>query len=206
MTEPFAPLAFPVITDAALARRAASADVRGHAAGYAAGLRAAHVETEAIRARMDAEHAARLADLESLVVDRLAVLERAAAALRDRVAPVLAAAEESVASAAVDLAEAVVGYAVRASRTDPTVVGGPSAAAEATLRRALDVAAAPVVTAVRLSPADAVAVADLAVPVPVVADPTLRDGDAVVDLPDGLLDARIDAALARARVALGGTR
>jgi flagellar assembly protein FliH len=206
LTEPFAPLAFPVITDAALARRAASADVRGHAAGYASGLRAAHVETEAIRARMDAEHAARLADLEALVVDRLAVLDRAAAALQARIVPVLDAAEESVTSAAVELADAVVGYAVRASRADASVLGGPSVAAEVTLRRALDVAAAPVVTAVRLSPADAAALADLAMPVPVVADPALRDGDAVVDLPDGLLDARIDAALSRARAALGGVR
>ncbi|PYY38665.1 MULTISPECIES: hypothetical protein [unclassified Curtobacterium] len=207
MTDAFAPVAFPVITDAALARRAASADVRGHAAGYAAGLRAAQVETDAARARMDAEHAARLSDLEAFVVDRLAVLDRAAAALQARVAPVLADAEQSVASAAVDLAEAVVGYAVRASRADDVDgVSGRPAAAEETLRRALAAASAPVVTAVRLSPADAAAVADLTMPVPVVADASLRDGDAVVDLPDGLLDARIDAALDRARAALGGVR
>lgn len=209
MTDRFAPVAFPVITDAALTRRAASADVRGHAAGYAAGLRAAQVETDALRVRMDAEHAARLAALDAVVADRVAVLDRAAAALQARVAPVLAAAEESLASAAVDLAEAVVGAAVRASRPtgdDVDATGRRAASAEETLRRALEVAAAPVVTAVRLSPADAAALDGLSLPVTVVADPSLRDGDAVVDLPDGLLDARVDAALDRARTALGGVR
>ncbi|MFS2031944.1 hypothetical protein ACEN85_17785, partial [Curtobacterium sp. CT11-45] len=59
--------------------------------------------------------------------------------------------------------------------------------------------------AVRLSVADAARVAELDLPVPVVADPSLHDGDAVVDLPDGLLDARIATALDRARTALGVT-
>jgi flagellar assembly protein FliH len=209
LTDRFAPVAFPVITDAALTRRAASADVRGHAAGYAAGLRAAQVETDALRARMDAEHEARLAALDAVVGERVAVLDRAAAALQARVAPVLAAAEESVASAAVDLAEAVLGAAIRASRPDgddAVATGRRAASAEETLRRALATAASPVVTAVRLSPADAAVLDGLAMPVPVVADPALRVGDAVVDLPDGLLDARIDAALDRARAALGGVR
>ncbi|PYY43336.1 hypothetical protein [Curtobacterium sp. MCPF17_046] len=209
MTDAFAPVAFPVITDAAVTRRAASADVRGHAAGYAAGLRVAQVETEALRARLVAEHEARLAALDAVVAERVAVLDRAAAALQARVAPVLAAAEESVAAAAVDLAEAVVGSAIRASRPDgdgsgPT--GRRAASAEETVRRALAAADAPVATAVRLSPADAAVLADVTLPVPVVADLALRDGDAVVDLPDGVLDARIDAALARARVALGVLR
>jgi len=131
------------------------------------------------------------------------------------VAPVLADAEASVASAAVDLAEAIVGNVVRASRPahDATVADGPdgpgsqeariASGAEATVRRALASVDRTVPVAVRLSPADAARVAGLDLPVPVVADGTLRDGDAVVDLPDGMLDARIATALDRARTALG---
>ncbi len=78
--------------------------------------------------------------------------------------------------------------------------------AETTVRRALASIDRSVPVAVRLSPADAARVADVDLPVPVVADPALRDGDAVVDLPDGILDARIATALDRARTALGVER
>lgn len=209
MTDTFAPIAFPVITDAALARRAASADVRGHAAGYAAGLRVAQTETEALRARLEAEHAVRTAELDAAVAGRLAALDAAVTALHGRVAPVLAVAEASVTVAALDLADAVVGYAIRASRPEgdgdgPT--GRRAASAEETVRRALAEVDQTIAVAVRLAPADALAIAGLDLPVPVRSDPTLSAGDAVVDLPDGLLDARIDTALDRARAALGVTR
>ena len=223
-------VAFPVIGDAAGRDRAASADVRGHAAGYAAGLRAAQAETDALRARLEAEHAARLASVHADTARRIAVLDAATNAMLSQVTPVLDAAEQSVAAAAVDLAEAVVGYAIRASRqsadtTDglgplapvpdrcgacgatgrPSAWGGARGAsgAEATVVRALASIDRTVALAVRLSVADAARVTDLALPVPVVADPMLSDGDAVVDLPDGLLDARIATALDRARTALG---
>jgi len=223
-------VAFPVIGDAAGRDRAASADVRGHAAGYAAGLRAAQAETDALRARLEVEHAARLASVHADTARRVAVLDAATNAMLSQVTPVLDAAEQSVAAAAVDLAEAVVGYAIRASRqsadtTDgqgplapvpdrcgacgatgrPSAWGGARGAsgAEATVVRALASIDRTVAVAIRLSVGDAARVADLDLPVPVVADPTLSDGDAVVDLPDGLLDARITTALDRARTALG---
>lgn len=200
-------VAFPVIGDAAGRDRAASADVRGHAAGYAAGLRAAQAETDALRARLEAEHAARLASMHADTARRVAVLDAATNAMLSQVTPVLDAAEQSVAAAAVDLAEAVVGYAIRASRQSADTTDGPEArgasGAEATVVRALASVDRTVAVAVRLSVTDAARVADLDLPVPVVADPTLRDGDAVVDLPDGLLDARITTALDRARTALG---
>jgi flagellar assembly protein FliH len=206
-------VAFPVIADAAGRDRAASADVRGHAAGYAAGLRAAQAETDALRVRLEAEHAARLASMHADTARRIAVLDAATNAMLSQVTPVLDAAEQSVAAAAVDLAEAVVGYAIRASRPSDAASGGPADAhslearvgsgAEATVLRALASIDRTVAVAVRLSVGDAARVADLDLPVPVVADPTLSDGDAVVDLPDGLLDARIATALDRARTALG---
>ncbi|MCS5522070.1 hypothetical protein NY551_04895 [Curtobacterium flaccumfaciens pv. oortii] len=208
-------VAFPVLADPAGRERASSADVRGHAAGYTAGLRAAQAETDALRARLEAEHAARVTALQADTARRIAVLDAATNAMLSTVAPVLADAEASVASAAVDLAEAIVGNVVRASRPahDATVVDGSdgqgsreariASGAEATVRRALASVDRTVPVAVRLSPADTARVAGLDLPVPVVADGALRDGDAVVDLPDGMLDARIATALDRARTALG---
>ena len=208
-------VAFPVLADPAGRERASSADVRGHAAGYTAGLRAAQAETDALRARFETEHAARVTALQADTARRIAVLDAATNAMLSTVAPVLADAEASVASAAVDLAEAIVGNVVRASRPahDATVADGPdgqgsreariASGAEATVRRALASVDRTVPVAVRLSPADAARVADLDLPVPVVVDGALRDGDAVVDLPDGMLDARIATALDRARTALG---
>jgi len=204
----FERLTFPVVADAGFANRVASAEVRGHAAGYAAGLRAAHAETEALRAQLDAAHAARSAALEAETARRVAALAAATDALLARTVPVLESAEQSVVDAAMELAEAAVGYAIRASRpavgtASAGLEARPASGAEATVRRALALVDHAVAIAVRLSPADAAAVAALDLPVAVRADATLADGDAVVDLPDGVLDARIGVALDRAKAALG---
>ncbi|MEV7933139.1 hypothetical protein [Curtobacterium sp. NPDC089185] len=204
-------VAFPVLGSATTRDLAAAADVRGHAAGYAAGLRAAQAETDALRARLEAEHAARLAALHAEAVRRVQVLDAATAALLSQVVPVLRDAEESLVQASLDLAEAVVGYSVRTARSAADGVDDgrealPAPGAEATVRRALAAVDATVALAVRVSPADAARVADAGFTVPVVGDPSLRDGDAVVDLPDGMLDARLGAALDRARDALGVPR
>lgn len=206
-------MTFPVITGTSDRDRAASADVRGHAAGYAAGLRAAQAETDALRVRLEAEHAARVASMHADTARRIAVLDAATTAMLSQVTPVLDAAEQSVAAAALNLAEAVVGYAIRASRPSDAAPAGPADAhgleargasgAEATVMRALASIDRTVAVAIRLSVGDAARVADLDLPVPVVADASLADGDAVVDLPDGLVDARIATALGRARTALG---
>lgn len=207
-------VAFPVIGGTAATARATSADVRGHAAGYAAGLRAAQAETDALRARLEAEHTARIASQQADTARRIAVLDAATTAMLSQVAPVLDTAERSVAAAALDLAEAVVGYAIRSSRPSDGATAGPdgtgleargASGAQATVERALASIDRTIAVAVRVSVADAARVADLDLPVPVVADPTLSDGDAVVDLPNGLLDARIATALDRARTALGVT-
>jgi flagellar assembly protein FliH len=202
-------VAFPVIGSAAARDRAASADVRGHAAGYAAGLRAAQAETDALRARLEAEHTARVASMQADTARRIAVLDAATTAMLSQVTPVLEAAEQSVAAAALDLAEAVVGYAIRASRQSDGAPDGHgleargASGAEVTVRRALASIDRRLAVAIRLSVGDTARVAGLDLPVPVVADPALSDGDAVVDLPDGMLDARIQTALDRARTALG---
>ncbi|PCN47608.1 hypothetical protein Csp2054_10840 [Curtobacterium sp. 'Ferrero'] len=206
-------LTFPALTrnthdttaSGATATAAAAAEVRGHATGYAAGLRAAQAETDALHARLRAEHDQRLASLTADTVRRVAVLDAATNALLSQLVPVLRDAEASLAAAAVDLAEAVVGHVIRASRPvdGDALEERPGPGAEATVLRALASVDASVALAVRVSVDDAARVAGLATAVPIVADPALSDGDAVVDLPDGLLDARIGAALDRARAALG---
>ncbi|PZE75803.1 hypothetical protein DEI82_07855 [Curtobacterium sp. MCBD17_019] len=200
----FTRIAYPSIAAPAEERRKAQADVRGHAAGYAAGLRAAEAEASVRRAELEAEHVARTAALEARTAAAVAALETATRALVARVVPVLHEAEETVVTTAVELAEAVVGHEIRASRAVPSdgrEAQHPSGAL-ATVRRVLASLDTDVALAVRLSPADAAAVAGAALPVPVVADPALRDGDAVVDLPSGILDARITTAFARVRAAL----
>jgi flagellar assembly protein FliH len=201
---------FPVLGAGAGTTADPAAEVRGHAAGYAAGLRAAQAETAALQVRLQAEHDQRLASLTADTVRRVAVLDAATNALLSQVVPVLRDAEASLADAAVDLAEAVVGYAIRASRLDGATGDSREArgasGAEATVLRALASIDPTVALRVRVSVADAARVADLDTAVPVVGDPSLSDGDAVVDLPDGLLDARIGAALDRAREALGAAR
>ncbi len=199
MTDRFAPVAFPVITDAALTRRAASADVRGHAAGYAAGLRAAQVETERApgpdgrRARGPARRARRrrrrprrpssTAPAAGAAGPRRAGARRRRGVARQR-GPSTWRRPSSCRGAGLPSDRRRRGRdrsSCRVRRGDPASCarggrgprrdGGPP------------------------QPADAAALDGLSLPVPVVADPSLRDGDAVVDLPDGLLDAPVDAAL-----------
>ncbi|MBD8610993.1 hypothetical protein IFT77_10895 [Frigoribacterium sp. CFBP 13729] len=78
--------------------------------------------------------------------------------------------------------------------------------ARAAVSRALDGLDRSLVVGVRLHPADLAALGDAvaASSVPLVADARLARGDAEVDLPASLVDARLVTALARARTALLG--
>jgi flagellar assembly protein FliH len=176
------------------------AHAAGYAAGYAGGAReAARAATaEAVRGeerraaaeeRQSAEHAAAISALAS-----------AAAAAAARTAPVLADAERALHAAALELATVVLGCELADGERS----------ARAALARVLGDPQVPGVHTVRLSPRDldalraAGGVPDIA-GLELVADPTLAPGDAIGRHPDGYLDARIAAALARARVALLGT-
>lgn len=209
----FAPLAYPVL-DAQRAAGAVSAvaspgvdlpasadllreraEARGHAAGYAAGLRLAERELETRRDELEALHVERLVRLEAQVAVRVAALEAATRALDARVAPVVAEAEGTLATLAVELAEAVLGHTLRSD---------PASAAEAALRRALAVVDPALVVSVRMHPDDVAVLAGAtgdSCPV-LVADPSLSRGDAEADLPVGHVDARLTTAAARMRVAL----
>ncbi|MFJ8895132.1 FliH/SctL family protein [Leifsonia sp. NPDC102414] len=192
----FAPVAIPVIAETAEAvAQGDAARSRGYAAGYADGLRAAAEEQQAWLAAADAD---READ-DAAAAERLAVLaaalRNAAIELRESTVPVLAEAENSLVEAAFSLAQAVVGDAL-ANRV---------AAANAAVSRVLGGDVAGAVSVVRLNPEDLAAIGQGAAgdAVRLVADPALAPGDAIGELPDGWLDARIHSAMDRAREALG---
>jgi flagellar assembly protein FliH len=187
----FSPIAFPALPGRGTDERDS---IRGHAAGYAAGRKQAEKEVAALRESIRAE-AARAAELASAQLrSALDALARAAADLRARQAPVLQSVDASIAAAAIELAEAVVGHELATA----------DGSARAALERASG-AEVPVGTVVRVSPQDIALIAAQAGDQPgieLVADDGLQPGDAVVELAHGSIDARVSASLARAKAAL----
>lgn len=193
-----ATVAFPALdapgeADLPTQRAGASAHAAGFAAGFAAGARAA--SRAAAQARVVAEERA-LADDRRRAAEHaaaLAALDAAVRGARSQTAPVLAEAQATLHRCALELATAVLGVELS---------DGPTGAVAALAR----VAAADVEPVViHLNPDDLRALgADPQLPegARLVADPSLARGDAVADLADGWLDARIGAALERARAAL----
>lgn len=181
-----------------LDRARSAAHAEGYAAGWATGMHAAasraSAEAERVRAENDraiAEHRARLAR-------SIQALDDAAAALERRAVPAIAEIESLILSSAFAIAEAMVG----------NVVADAEVRAPAALSRVLALAPAGEPVTVRLSPADhALLAADApatgARDVVLVADPELRDGDAVATCGVTEIDARISGGLARVATALG---
>ncbi|HEY0487235.1 MAG TPA: FliH/SctL family protein [Mycobacteriales bacterium] len=179
-------------------REAARAE--GYSAGWADGRRVAAAEARtraaAVAGEVAASEHARRASHESA----MAAVARAAGELERRVVPVAEEMAEAVLTAALVLAQAVLGREL-AITTD----GGADA-----LRRALDLVPRLRPVTVRLNPAD---LATLAVhdstaefdgrQVTLVPDATLAPGDAVALCDATEIDARLGAALDRAAKALG---
>ncbi|MCM3661963.1 flagellar assembly protein FliH [Georgenia satyanarayanai] len=176
----------------------------GYTAGWSAGARAAAQDAEEQRRRGAEELAVRAQQAATAAQEALGVLAQAAEAARRRSAPVLTEAQDALTRAAVDLAETVLGSELRDG----------DASARSALRRALSVRDEGLVR-VRLNPEDLAHLAatlgalpiELHLPdgVELVPDPTLGRGDALSELEEGYLDARVDAALSRVRDALGVT-
>ncbi|HSP76232.1 MAG TPA: hypothetical protein VLO31_08465 [Cryobacterium sp.] len=205
-------MSFPSLRDERDAGDDASR-ARGHAAGYAAGLRAAAADVEARVAHLDAEQEAAVRHGQARVDRAVVLLASAAAALHERTVPVIQEAEDTLVATALELAEAILGHSL----------GDADASARAALGRALgsvttgtDGTAVPSAAlgtlrphSVRMNPADLdlidlVTRADAGVAF--TADAALARGDAIAEFPDGFLDARIGSALARAKAALHGAR
>lgn len=196
--------AYAGTTSADVAHRA-EGYAAGYASGYAAGAREAARAAQTEAARVQRERAEADVRRAAEHADALAVLARAARAAADRSAPVLAASEATLHAAGLDLAVAVLG----------TELADAPTAARAALRRVRQQDPAREVHTVRLHPRDLAVVrtalgsgADALAGLPdltgveLVADPALAPGDAVGEFPEGYLDARIGAALDRARTAL----
>lgn len=172
-----------------------AAQAAGWAAGYAAGARQAAAEAAEQRAALAAQSAhaeqQRTAEHASVVT----ALARAAQDLRDRRAPVLDDALDALHAAALELAVGLLGVELSDAST----------AARAALARVLAAGALPDDVVVHLHPRDAAALAAAGdeVGVTVVPDASLAPGDALAVHAEGLLDARLDAAVARVRTALG---
>ena len=194
---PFSPVSLPSLSHPDAERIETQSRTRGHAAGYAAGIRAAQKEQAEQQAVRDAEYGeamnAGLAEIERAV----ATLAAAARAADARTALVVQESQDALAAATIELAEAVLGHEL----------SDGDRSARSALARALGTVPRAEVTGVRLNPQDlerldpdVVAQAG----VDLIADPSLLPGDALALLPDGYLDARIGAALGRAKAALAG--
>jgi flagellar assembly protein FliH len=193
----FARLTFPSLGVIEPSEDLDRARIRGHAAGYAAGLRKAAAEAEVLEVAALAAQEQRSAASREAVSSALGALRSATEQVGAIRRVVLAEADSALAAAAIDLAEAIVGRELDDTETS----------AKAAVHRAMSAIAVDEVLAVRLHPEDlAVIGADGALPgLHLVPDDSLDRGDAVLDVPDGIVDARISTALARARaVLLGG--
>ena len=198
MSRDFSPLVFPSLPSSAKQDQA-DADNRsaGHAAGYAAGLRAAGAELAGQKAALDAEHRAALLHDAARMDRTIAVLTAAAAALDSLLLPVVADAQDAIATSALELAETIIGQALADGERS----------AKAALTRALAAVDPATITTIRLNPLD-LGVFDetvrAAAGVSFSADASIARGDAIAVLPLGYLDARIGTAVARARAAILG--
>jgi len=191
----FARVAFPRLRDADLERERARERRRGYADGHAEGFRAGAQAATAAAATAAAAEAERAAAHARTVATAMAALEAAAASLTARAEALTAASDARVFDAAVELAAAIVG----------AELADDERSARAAVRRALAAADPAELQAVRLNPADLAVLERLGTHpdgVVLIADDTLERGDAVAALTDGHIDARVGAALARARRAL----
>ncbi|ROQ37344.1 flagellar assembly protein FliH [Frondihabitans sp. PhB188] len=195
----FVQAAFPVLRNPITAARENEASERGHAAGYAAGLRAAAAETAALRAQLVAERDAAVAQADARSAAAAAIMVASARAIDDRQTALRTEAQETLLVTSLQLAAAILGYEVETN---------PSSTVIAALTRALsDVDPADVVV-VRLNPSDLSLLDGQAdsLGVKLVADPSLGRGDAQADLRAGFIDAALSTALARAEQALTGAQ
>lgn len=171
---------------------------KGFASGWAAGQRRAAREATEQLARLEEE--ARLAEeaRTEAFADSMDQVASLAAAVQDRDELVVEEMKEALAAAAIELAEALLGAELSS---------GP-AGAKAALYRALSVGDPKEIVRVHMNPNDVEALQKDGVesPVELIADPSMEPGDAIAQMPEGFLDARLSSAIERARAALAATQ
>jgi len=195
MSTDFAPFAYPVLRDEELGEIADRARVQGHAAGYAAGRREAtsRIAAEAAALRADSDRV--LAGEVAAIRQSIAALQQAGSQLTAHSQMAIEVADSAVLAAAVELAEMIIGR---------ELLDHEGSASDA-VRRALAGAHDRTVRSIRMHPADLALVGDQLPAdsdIELVADHFLARGDAVADVIDGIIDARIATAIDRARAVL----
>lgn len=193
----FARMAYPTLGGHDVERAAERGRAAGHAAGYAAGLHAAAAETARVRQELKARFDAERAALRARADHALALLNAAEQSVAQLTVPVVAQVQDSLAAAALELAEALLGR---------EMANGESSA-RAALDRALNGVDVRLVQTVRMHPDDLQLLDNDTLNnagVVFTPDPGLKRGDAVTEFPDGFLDAALSSALSRARAALLG--
>lgn len=191
----FSPLQIPRLSGAAEQADRERARHRGHALGYAEGMRAAREAAEREAADAARERARRDDEARAALAAALTGLAGAAAAYAERADALAAASEERVMRLAVELAETI----LERDLADP-VRAALTAAARA--ERHVEPGDEAIVV---LSPQDLATLESLGgAPAASRLQPSgeLSPGDALVRLRDGEVDLRVDAALERARAAL----
>lgn len=192
----FSPLAIPRLSGPAEHTERERARQRGHAMGYAEGMRAAGEAAAREADRAARERRAQHEELRTAAAAAFSALERAAASFTERADAVAALCEDHVMRLAVELAETILAAEVaEATRSALTASS-----------RALGIRAPGDEATVVLSPRDLATLDRLGAERPdgtrFEASPELSPGDAVVRLRDGEVDLRVATALARARAAL----
>jgi flagellar assembly protein FliH len=174
--------------DAGLRREA---EVRGYAAGWAAGARRAEAMLAERAAELEAQAAAQTAAIAAADAARAARLAAVLAALDARAEQTADDARTALLAAAIELAEALLGRELADDELSARAIAARVIAADAERS----------VTRVRVHPAEAsdVAVMLTGHAAAVVPDAGLARGDAIAELPAGHLDARISAAVERVR-------
>jgi flagellar assembly protein FliH len=192
------PLAYPELVKDETPEVRERARVQGHAAGYAAGRKAATETLATDRAQLRAEADRALGVQIDGLRSALDAVTRAAGELNAQTAMSLEGTEEAVLSAAIEIAGMILGRAILEDHEGAAVAG---------LRRALEAAGPMPIRIVRMNPEDLELVSMVAQDEPglqLVADRNVARGDAFVDLPDGVVDASIASAVERVRRALVG--
>ena len=189
-------LGAPILV-AELAAARAAAEAQGYAAGWAAGQRAARAAAEVELDAMRSDASAVVARRAAAFTRALAAVECAADELERRVVPMAAECDETLAAAAVTVAEALLGREL-------TVTAEPVRDA---VRRALALAPHGRPVVLRLHPEDA-AVLTASAPDPtdraitVVPDPSVERGGCVAECDATRIDAQLGPALTRVREVL----
>lgn len=191
----FSPAVFPRLHGSGLNAERERARLRGYADGHAEGFRAGSAVAAVAHEQALAERVARDAEDARTLERAVAVLHAAARSLSDRERSLTAPTRTQVLERAVELAEIILAGEL----------ADAEASASASIRRAVSAVESEQVRELRLNPDDLRTLERLgALPTGFIltGDETLSRGDAVATLESGHIDARVGAALERARRAV----